>query len=352
MEFFSDFISSAVVEIKQQNKKPDGLRKNLQSYIVCFNRPIYTCPGCGSTSFTKRPNSTCHVFAIMKNQPSYCELVRKTYRCNNAGCKTFYNTHDFEDYWFEDKSSFTQEFVLRTLERWLSVKTLSFDQIGEEYGIAGSTADKWSKTLREKFESRFTIPVHDTMIIGSFKDRDGITRGLVASPGLNNSFHVLSFIDEYNQKGFLELFERMDSTSKVPQIFYEGTQDIGESLRPFFSLSKIVSFAETKPDDINILKFRALQRKIIERVNKKDAFDTIVLKFLYDTPSGKCKEAINNALKEAQNKHGISKEKKENAFGFVSFVTARSFYIEEDDARQFNDLPVVSGYYATYNDLI
>lgn len=350
----SDFIRSNVVTIKKLEKGMVEAKNNLQPYEIFFTREIYSCPNCGSASFTQKRESSCHIFAIMDDKPSDCKLIRTEYNCNNSNCPSkhcFYNTNGHEDSYFQDTSSFSQRFIHYTLTSWLKKKNLSFDAIGAEYGISGNTVDKWSLLLRQKFEKSFDVEAKETMVYRSFIDKNGIMRGFVGSP-YGSVFRILSFIDDYSTEGLMSFLDRVKSQTYTSMVYYDGDDNIGFLLGTMHH-AEAKPIMKVDPKKNNLLRANQLLYDIVQRVKHKDSYDSIVIKYLYDTPE--CKTRINEVLTETVEKeYGIKKPDNENKQSemWFGYITSGRYTLEQpkeiDLYQHFEELPRISGYYAVY----
>ena len=343
----SDFTKNAIVNITPAKSETNKKRNKLPKYDVEFLRRINQCPDCGSGSFTKKRSSSRWIFAIVNDAPANCRMIRKEYNCKNVNCPRykhcFYNTHGHEDGLFDGKGC-TYHFVYFILEKWLSNKTLSFLDIEKEYDVSRNEADTWSFSLRKEFDAHFTVPAMPTMVFYCFTDRDNIKRGFVVSPARKGSFHLLSFIDDYSPIGLQRFSVRIEGIKQVSKVFYYGTQEIGSELQSLFGVPTVhLSPVERKM--LKLWEADKLQRDIATRVNKKDSYDSIVIKFLYD--SHVCKDRILAALRKTAKQHGAIRIDFKSGKGPALFSMFHKKSAKEL-LQQAKELPEVSNYYATY----
>lgn len=338
----SDFTSSAIVSITPDNDKVHKWQSNLPHYVIDFLREIYKCPECSSPAFTKKRTTSRHIYAIVKGEPSECKITRKEYNCNNSECTLegcFYNTHGHEDGFFDGRKC-TYHFVYYILTQWLTEKTLSFDDIEEKYAISGNEADIWSLSLREEFDSHFDVPTQSVMMFCSFVDKDGRERGFVGTPSDGGKIQVLSFIEDYTCQGLQDFYKRIKIKFAVKNLYYDGSNDIGSKLSDLFGVHA------TPSKELNILKLDMLKRDIVKRVNKKDSYDSIVIKYLYDSPL--CKDKIFSSLRKASLKHGMTHFNWKGGYQSLPLFSLIDRYTRKGLLEEFKELPRVSGYYTEY----
>ena len=339
----SDFSRGVTIKPYQPEKGTVERQNKLPHLRVEFTRKVSKCPGCGSASFTQKRSSARWIYAIVSGKPSDCRIIRKEYECKNADCSLnhcFYNTHGYEDGYFIGKGS-TSNFVNYILQKWLADKTLSFLDINREYGISGNEADTWALSLREEFDSHFEITTQPIMVFRSFIDKNGIERGFMGSPSGPNLFRMQAFIDNYTPLGLASFYTRIKKGSQVSKIYYDGPEFIGAELNTLFNAPVLST------SNVDLGKVDTILREIVERVNKKDSYSAISLKYLYD--NSPCRDAILTALRKTATKHG-ARPYDINTFGWVtSFSFDGSDRLSDYEVlEQFKELPRIADYYAEY----
>ena len=341
----SDFTRGVTIKPYQFEKGTEERKNKLPHLRVEFTRKISKCPGCGSPSFTQKRSPARWVFAIVDGNPADCRIIRNEYNCNNKACPIkhcFYNTQGYENGYFSGKGC-TSNFINYILQKWLAEKTLSFQDINERYGVSGSEADNWALSLRDEFDSHFEITTQSIMIFRSFIDKDGIERGFVGSPSGKNLFRLQAFIDNYTPLGLASFSSRIKRGVPVTKIYYDGPEFIGTELNTLFNVPVFST------NGVDLGRADTMLREIVERVNKKDTYSAIALKYLYD--NSPCRDAILTALRKTAAKHGarpfdvnvIGK-----VFGLVSSKSYISTTTDEEVAQQFGELPELSDFYVEY----
>lgn len=337
----SDFTRGVVIKPYQPEKGIEERENKLPHLRVEFTRSISKCPGCGSASFVQKRSPSRWIYAIVNGNPSDCRIIRKEYNCNNKACTLkhcFYNTHGYEDGYFSGKAC-TSNFVNYILQKWLGAKIKSFQDINEEYGVSGSEADTWALSLREEFDSHFEVMTQPIMVFRSFVDKDGKERGFVGSPSGQNLFRMQAFIDNYTPLGLASFSTRIKRGLPVTKIYYDGPEFIGTELNILFNAPVFSA------NGVDLGRADTILREIVERVNKKDTYSAIALKYLYD--NSPCRDAILTALRKTAAKHG-ARPYDSNTFGWVSTYIFTSMPTDEEVLRQFTELPMLSDFYVEY----
>lgn len=344
----SEFFRNLITMVEETKPKITLSGESIPCYNVTFTRKITNCPFCNAVDFIDNGNSTHDVYAIINDKPAFCTLIRTTYKCNNeAEIKYFHNTYGNEDRYFVRKRNCMPEFIRHVLRLWLMEKDISFTAIGEKYGISYGSIYSWAESLKNEFDRHFVFEAETRMIFSSFKDKTGVLRGFVGSPGTNpDIFNLIAFVDDYSSAGISSFFKRVKKTKKVSEIYIYGDQCIRDDLQKEFEAPVFV-LKEENANVVPVGKVRSVTRDIVERVNNKDAYESIVLKFLYDTKISKAE--IRKKLFEAVQTTG-TKHASINTMGFAFVYDKSASYSTSDEEllRNFTELPFVSGLTVQY----
>ena len=233
----SDFVSGFSITQRKNS------RKAIKEYLVKEIKVTEECPFCHTTDIKRQKGYKKRwVYAVIDDQFAYCELKRHQYYCNP--CQTFFfNTVNPRAYRQRDK--FSKCFVEKALNLWLErnslqqnddeEKQISLGDIAAEIGITRSSISDWNKYLVHTALPRIIPTLHNSIILCSFVDIEGIRRGFICQK-YDSEILPIAAIEEYSTRWIEKFIQTIDTsnTAGVTEVYYDYAPGLGMCLKEYF----------------------------------------------------------------------------------------------------------------------
>ena len=236
-DFEKGFIS---VERKERQEGKPAL---LSCYNILEIKEAEVCVNCKSTDFKKNRNDYVKppkkVYAVVDDQFAFCELHRWEYYC--YGCEHyFYNTETPHPY--ERKDKFSENFVRKALETWLTDKEATLRSTAADIGIKKDALAEWDECLYRTF-SPIKPVLKNSLVFASFEDSQKNKRGFICQRVFDRVV-IVAFMDDYSAEwidGYLSDIQDKTSGvfSEIPEIYFDYAPGLAECLKKRFRNAKV-----------------------------------------------------------------------------------------------------------------